>query len=111
MNASDINFENLLPAQLVDLCGVLAAEEKRCKERRDAVSKKLIELGVLPLNGNHFKAQVVEATTAWHLNREQITLEMGQAWIDQRSKPSLRAAYVLVKPLPATANALKSIAA
>jgi len=110
-SALDINWENLSSSQLVDLAGVLAHEEKQCKERREAIGKKLIEMNVLPLEGTSFKAQIVEATTQWHLNKEMIVLEMGQAWVDKRSKPSIRSAYVLTRALPAMKDALKSIAA
>ncbi len=111
MDVLNINVENLTPQQMVDLCGVLATQEKLIAERRKVVSDMLINMQALPLSGNTFKAQIVEATTQWHLNKETITLEMGQDWVTKHSKSSLRAAYVLVKPLPMIATALKGIAA
>ncbi len=111
MNILDIKWQKLTPKQLVDLCGAMATLEKQLNARRKEIGEKLIGLCVLPLAGDAFKGQVVEATTQWHLNRETLILEMGQDWVEKRSKPSVRPAYVLTRALPSVTTALKGIAA
>lgn len=103
MDTIDIDWANMSPQQLIDLCGLLTYEEKQRETRRKEIAAKLIELGVLPLDGTAFRGQVVEATAVYHLNKDAVVLEMGQDWVDEHSKRSIRAAYVLVKPLAAAA--------
>jgi hypothetical protein len=103
MDSIDIQWEKMSPMQMIDLLGVLQHEKKQREERIKEIGAKLIELGVLPLTGDAFKGILVAECQQYHLNKDALVLEMGQDWVDERSKRSTRAAYVLVKPLPAAA--------
>lgn len=104
MDAMNINDWGKLSAEaLVDLYGVLHYEEKQRADRKKEIGKELMKRGVLPLDGAAFHAQVVEATTAWFVDRAAVEKAMGEEWTIQHSKPVTRGAYILSKPLASAA--------
>lgn len=78
---------NLPIETIVDELGAVKAEKAEIERRERVLKDELIARGVETAEGKLYRV-AVSAGTRWSLDKDAVTAELGEAWVQKHSKMS-----------------------
>jgi len=89
-----VDFIALSDADLVDETAKLHALHAAIGKKLDEAKAVIRSRGKSEINGHAFTAKVGDSVIAWSLDKDKITKEMGEMWVQKHSKQSMRAGAI-----------------
>jgi hypothetical protein len=91
--AKIIKVEKMSTCDLVDMFGLIEANQAKLEEYRKAFGDELIRRGVTPVSGDLYRGCVIDATMKTTIDREKLEEEHGERFVARYLKFFMQSAF------------------